>query len=53
MILIYRLIYNRLVALYNALVCHYIAGMHKYSIVGMSWIYGRNRAVRACMMWCV
>ena len=53
MILIYRLIYNRLVALYNALVCHYIVVMHKYSIVGMTWMYGRNRACMACMMWYV
>lgn len=39
----------RLVALYSALVRHYIVDMHKYSIVGMSWMYGRNGAVRACM----
>ena len=28
----------------------YIVVMHKYSIVGMAWMYGRDRAVRACMM---
>ena len=43
--------YNRLVALYMAFYGHYIVVMHRYSIVGMAWIYGRNKHVRACMAW--
>ena len=44
---------NNIVALYMAFDGHYIVDMHKYSIVGMSWMYGRNRHVVTCMMWYV
>lgn len=27
---------------------HYMVGI---GIIGIYWMYGRNRAVRACMMW--
>ena len=48
MILIYRLI-----TLYSALVRHYIVDTSLYMCDGISWMYGRNRVVRACMMWYV
>ena len=43
----------RLMALYMAFYGNYMVVMHRYSIVGMLWIYGHNRHVVACMMWYV